>query len=356
MSTLLNLLLLIIAAAIIIEILARIYFKHRYLIPFRSRMIEEYPYNDFIEKIPAPLHYRFKKNFKSKTVNINRFGCRGPEPAPTGEKKRVLLIGESTFFGVKLRYESELWDARLKALLKRHQISDWEIINGGTPIYNSTQHRLYWEKEMAALKPDIVIIGFGINDLSQVWMMGSKWDSSIVWPEKFILALERKSPRLKRYLSNLCCYLLWRRNHSDHKDFPRMDEEFQWTKCLTLIENNYRSLSQLAQSYGAQVATILIGTSFDSEPTPDDARRLNGIQANWRMFQSGRGAYDILLINEMRKMSKKLQLPYIDLDETLRRNPRRYELYLDIIHLNDAGMRVVARTIYNEIEKLGWWK
>ncbi len=338
------------------EIIARIYFRRHFGIPFRSRMISEYPYNKFIEMVGAPLHYRFVRGFRSKIVNINRFGCRGPEPKPTGEKKRLLLIGESNFFGVKLNHESKIWDARLKARLRRHGYADWEIINGGTPIYNSTQHRRYWEQEIARVKPDLVLVGFGFNDLSQAWMMGSKWNAEAVWPEKFILALERKTPAIQHFLSNFCLYLLWRRSASARRDFPRWDDDFQWRQCRTLIAENYRAFKDLAQNQGARMAIFTSGFAYDLEPTPEDARKLEAIQANWRSFLSGRGVYDLALTEEIKKISAKLELPCIDLDKTLRSNPRRYELYIDIGHFNDAGMRVVARTFFQEISKLGWWE
>jgi lysophospholipase L1-like esterase len=356
MITILNLVAILIILILVGEILARIYFKRHFGIPFRSRMIGEYPYNKFIKKVAAPLHYRFVKGFRSKTVNINRFGCRGAEPEPTGQKKRLLVIGESNIFGVKLNHESELWNARLKTMLKRHGHMDWEIINAGTPIYNSTQHRLYWEQEIARVKPDIVLAGFGFNDLSQAWMMGSEWSPEVIWPEEFILALERKTTVIQRFLNNFCLYLLWRRSASNRQGFPRWNEDFQWQKCLSVLEENYRAIKKLAQAQGAEMAIFAAGFAYDLEPPPADALKLEGIQANWHAFRSERGIYDIKLIDEIRKISHKLKLPTIDLDEALRHNPRRFELYLDIVHFNDAGMRVVARTFFQKISELDWWR
>ncbi|MCK5539499.1 MAG: SGNH/GDSL hydrolase family protein [Deltaproteobacteria bacterium] len=356
MTTLFGFLISFIGIAATIEIAARIYFRQHFGIPFRSRMIGEYPYNSFIKMVPSPLHYRFVKGFRSKMVKINRFGCRGPEPAPTGEKKRLLLIGESNFFGVKLHRESEVWDARLQALLRRFGDHNWEIINAGNPTYNSNQHRLYWESEIAAVKPDIVLFCIGFNDLSQAWMMGSKWTSETVWPEKFIMALERKIPFTKHLLGSFCSYLLLRRASSERQGFPRWDEDFKWQRCLSQIDDNYCALNDLGKAQGAQVAIIINSFAYDPEPSPTEARRLEGIQANWHTFFTERGIYDRALVDEIRKISGKLEIPCIDLLGSLAHNPRRHELYFDMAHFNDAGMRVVARTLYHEIEKLGWWK
>ncbi|MEA3333020.1 MAG: hypothetical protein U9Q58_05430, partial [Pseudomonadota bacterium] len=69
MTTIFGFLVSFIGIAVLIEIAARIYFKRHFDIPFRSRMIGEYPYNSFIEMVPSPLHYRFVKGFRSKKVN-----------------------------------------------------------------------------------------------------------------------------------------------------------------------------------------------------------------------------------------------------------------------------------------------
>jgi lysophospholipase L1-like esterase len=339
-----------------VELVARRHFRRRYGIPFKSRRIGEYPYRAFIEKVGPPLHFRFRRGFRSPLVNINRFGCRGPEPAPDGQKKRLLLIGESNFFGVKLPSEKALWDARLRALLRLRGNDEWEIINAGTPIYNSFQHLAYWKREIARVKPDIVVVGFGFNDLSQAWMLGGKWEPGrSVWPEEFIYALERRSPWWEHLLAASCTWILWHRKLSKRHDFPRFDDDFQWHRCLAVIEENYRAIRDLAASQGARTAAVLSGFMFDLEPTPEVCRRLDGIQANWRDFHE-RGKYDLALTEEMRGMSRRLGLPLIDIDAILRRHPRRFELYLDIAHFNVDGMRVVARVIYDAIDALGWWR
>jgi lysophospholipase L1-like esterase len=357
MLTIITILGTVILLLLLIEIAARIYFQKHYKIPFRSRMFGQYPYKGFIEMVDPPLHYRFRRGFRSPRVNIDRFGCRGAEPEPDGCRKRLLVIGESNILGVKLPSEKALWSARLKSLFRLRGLEDWEVINAGTPVYNSTQHLRYWEQEIARVKPDIVVIGFGFNDLSQAWMMGKRWDpETTVWPKEFIYALERRIPRLQHLLASSCAWLLWRRRSSERREFPRYDDDFQWERCLATIENNYLALRDLAAAHGARVAGSLAGFAFDSEVAPEDCRRLEGIQANWRSFHEGRGSYDLQLTEEIRKMFRQHEIPFIDLDEILRRHPRRYEFYLDIAHFNEDGMRFIARTIYAEIDKLGWWR
>ncbi len=337
------------------EAITRIYYRFRFLLPFRSKSIGEYPYSRFIEKVDPPLEYRFKKGFHSEMVNINRFRCRGPEPAADGTKKRIMVIGESIFFGVKLKDEKKLWSVQLERILKEEGKDDWEVINAGSPVYNSLQHYIVWNQDLKKVKPDILLIELGGNDVSQAWMMGSKWKPGTPWPWKFIMALERKSPWSQRVFSASCLYFFFRRNMTERKSFPRWDENIQWEKCLDYIKENYRKIVEDARKMGIKVACLPYAPAYDINTTEEQERCLEAIQANWKTFTMGRAQYDYGLINFLRdEISPELALPCIDLDNAFRNHHERYELYLDLMHFTDKGMELTARTIYDSIVRLGW--
>jgi len=48
-------------------------------------------------------------------------------------------------------------------------------------------------------------------------------------------------------------------------------------------------------------------------------------------------------------------VPYINVAPGIWNHPRRFELYYDLVHFNGKGYRILARTLFEEIEKLGWW-
>jgi lysophospholipase L1-like esterase len=266
------------------------------------------------------------------------------------------VIGESNVFGVKLRSESELWNARLGALLRRHGYGEWEILNAGTPLYNSNQHLAYWREMMAAVKPDIVIVGLGFNDISQAWMMGAKWSPEAVWPREFVYALERKSPRWQAFLCNFCFWFFCRRRLSDRKSFPRWDENLPWDECRGQVRRNYREIKRLATAQGARTAALLPVYAYLPEPGPAAARALDAIQNNWRNFiEDGRVEWDCKMMDEIRMLADEYGMPLIDLQLEFQANPRYYELFVDLVHYNDAGMRLMARTIFRRFEELGWW-
>ncbi len=345
----------IITLIVLAEIGCRIYYQHRFGMPFHSKAIGEYPYSQFVEQTDPPLFYRFKKRFRSPQVTLNRFRCRGEEPAPDGAKKRILLIGESEFFGVKLPREKDIWSYRLERLLKIHGYTNWEVINAGNPMYNTVQHRILWEEELREANPDILLISFGGNDVTQAWMMGSTWEPGAPWPWKFILALERKSPWWNKVFSHFCFYFLLRRRMTSRPGFKPKDDTLQWDRCLGTIEKSLRAIVTDARRMGAKVGFMNFGMALDREPKPEDRNKLDAIQSNWESHSKGNMALFYKYYDDFREhVCPKLGLPFIDLEAAFRQYPRRFECFLDIVHLNKLGMRHLGDVLFRELVRLGW--
>ncbi len=339
-----------------LELISRIYHRIYFGIPFHSKVIGEYPYSRFLEKTDAPLHWVFKKNFHHPKVNINRFRCRGPEPAPDGSKKRLLFMGESIFFGVKLLHEKHLWSVVLENILDKEGKTEWEVLNAGNPTYNSFQHRILWERELRHIRPDILLMEIGGNDLTQAWMMGSKWKPGTPWPWEFVLALERKSPWWNKILGRFCFYYLIRRK-AEKREFPRWDEEYKVDECVRSIEDNYRAIIEDARNMGTKIAIVNLAYAIDRKPGEKDARALDTIQSNWRTYWEGRSECDYFMLELFSKIiPERFDLPLVDIDTPIRKHPRRYEFFLDIFHVNKMGMRIIAETIYKELSEMGWWE
>lgn len=344
------------ALVLLVELACRLYHRHRYGIPFVNKVSGEYPYSQFIEKVDPPLFFRLKKNFTSKLVNINRFRCRGPQPAPDGQKKRFLLIGESLSFGVRLRKEHHLWSIRLQKMLDRAYPGQWEVLNASNPTYNAVQHYHLWKEQMDQVKPDILVISLSGNDVSQAWMYGSQWKEGEPWPWKFIVALERKTPWWNKILGYFCFYFLLRRHHSPRKPFPRLDDNFQWEALRASVAKHYRLIADLGRKHGAKLAHMGYAFAYDKELTPQDERALDAVQANWRTFVEGRGVYDHEMFTFLeQEVCPSLGMEVVHLHERLNQRPDRYRLHLDLVHFNRRGQKVIADIIYQEIDRLGWW-
>jgi hypothetical protein len=103
------------------------------------------------------------------TVRTNSKGLRGPEIAydkPPGVT-RLLFLGDSVTFGDGLKTVNEtfpfLIGQELTAQLKRKV----EVINSGVSGYSPWQEALYLEKEGIKYHPDLVVVTFALNDVTE---------------------------------------------------------------------------------------------------------------------------------------------------------------------------------------------
>lgn len=104
-------------------------------------------------------------------IHVNSLGFRGPELAdpPPANKLRVWCVGGSTTFDIYAPDDSQTWPAvageRLQAARPGRTV---EVINAGIPgeiLYGSTEDL---KKHGRAVRPDVVVIYHGPNDLRQV--------------------------------------------------------------------------------------------------------------------------------------------------------------------------------------------
>lgn len=99
----------------------------------------------------------------------NALGLRGPEvaPVPKDGTVRVLAVGDSFTFGQGVA-EEHTWPARLERLLADRRDAAGpavEVVNAGRAGLD-TRGELQWlEEHGAALRPDLVIVQFFVNDV-----------------------------------------------------------------------------------------------------------------------------------------------------------------------------------------------
>ncbi len=107
-----------------------------------------------------------------KSVVINQQGFRDKEYGPKGEAFRILAVGDSFTFGWGVDQDKS-YPKILEAKLKDEKIPiDVEVLNLGVPG-TSTIHQYHALKEKyMKLRPDIVVIGYLVNDIDHPFSMG----------------------------------------------------------------------------------------------------------------------------------------------------------------------------------------
>ena len=221
------------------------------------------------------------------------------------------------------------------------------------------QHRALWDRELYLAKPDILILRLGgYNDISQAYVMGSKWEPGAPWPFEFILDLERKRPWWQGIVGRSCLYFLLRRNlaESTTSQFKIVDDKFQWERCKESIFENQRAIIESAKEQGAKVALLSWAPAYELEMDTGNQRRITALQANWEFFIKSWGSCQFEYFHELdHEFSVEMEVPYINVAPRIWNHPRRFELYYDLVHFNGKGYRILARMLFDEIEKLGWW-
>jgi lysophospholipase L1-like esterase len=100
-------------------------------------------------------------------VTVNSLGFRGPEvalPKPRG-RFRVAVIGDSLTLGWGV-HDGETYAARLEQELRRRQPAvELDVVNLGVGGYNTRQAVGFLARHVATLAPDLVLLGFYLNDL-----------------------------------------------------------------------------------------------------------------------------------------------------------------------------------------------
>lgn len=106
------------------------------------------------------------------TVSINSRGFRGPELRATNSDSSlvVLALGGSTTFGTRVD-QGQTWPGHLQSELQASLVDtplqgrNAEVVNGGVPGYTSAENIVQLSLQGVHLRPDLVIIYQGINDL-----------------------------------------------------------------------------------------------------------------------------------------------------------------------------------------------
>ena len=103
------------------------------------------------------------------SVSSDQNGLRAPNHAvgASGDSFRIMALGCSTTFGWGVE-DSETWPARLEDYLRASGYDNLEVINGGQPGYTSHQGLQFWNEIASEYEPDLVILGFVIQDSRKV--------------------------------------------------------------------------------------------------------------------------------------------------------------------------------------------
>jgi len=149
-------------------------------------------------------HWVIRPNLRSRFFRTNALGFRGLETTvqkPDG-RFRIVVLGGSSAWGFGCTADERTIPGRLETLLRaKYPDRDIEVVNAGQIGFTSTQELIYYHRLIAPLKPDLVLLFDGYNDV-----LADLMNSASGWPLHADLLQSRyqdsiRSPQLGRALA-----------------------------------------------------------------------------------------------------------------------------------------------------------
>ena len=276
-----------------------------------------------------------------RRLSVNRWGFRGPEieKDKAAGTTRIAVVGDSTTFGLEAETNEAVWVERMVDRLNADakNTQRFDAINAGVPGYTMDISALHFSRDVAPLSPDIVIINllaadiaahgrrqFPIKTLTQ---SGGSRVTKFFHTHSLLLNLVRQNTSAFRSRQ------LARARHD------RLDDRG--------IEEYARRLADLidvCRNTGAQALLCTCPRSFDHGEALGDQYALaaTALANNPALSLTGlNDAFD--RYNEViRRIADEKAVPLIDLDRLIARGS---DYFVDAIHLNDRGHRLVGEIV-----------
>jgi lysophospholipase L1-like esterase len=268
---------------------------------------------------------------------INRLGYRDREHDLTGNRDRILILGDSVAFGLGARQEARFGELLESSLRSRGLEVD--VINLAMFAYNTGNELQALREDGLQFLPRLVIVSFFMNDFAMPEPGTAPAAPGLM---ARLSALQNRllySSNLWRRLSQLASGTVYRVTHDARRRlFPDSLNAAEPVSKLALLEAHpddeqiaafraLRAIAEQASSGGASTLLLL---------TPDEVQlhdtRYDGIDRRIAAFCRGAG------------------IGFVDALPALRAAPGRERLFLDGVHLSAQGHQVVAGALRAEVE------
>jgi lysophospholipase L1-like esterase len=308
-------------------------------------------YDPFAYRIPAPgLRDSFRnREGDSIEVVLNELGMRGPSvstPVPEGTLTLVFLGGSST---ENYAYnEPDTFPFRTGQALAARLGRPVRALNAGMSAATSGTNLGRLQHQVLDLRPDLVVVMDGINDLLDGFHRSYRRDGR---------HLERPPLQGQRPRSYLYDWLrqAWRPRRPPS---PRPEREIRVTDyeafpARQVFARNLLSMSAVAQAHGIEILFLTQGTMYRDDPDPSQRDRF--VMSAALGDKADRYPDLPSLAAGMRAFNAAvLALPQggrIHVFDLASRLPRSWELFYDDCHLTKAGNRRVTEELVPVIEE-----
>lgn len=134
---------------------------------------------DFFEEVDRPLQLGYVHKpgsaamYRGYEIKINSQGLRDREYSVVKPPNtyRIAVLGDSVTFGFGVAADMSYPEIIERKLLNRATGKNVEVINFSVTSYNSRQELILLKEKALAYKPDLIILGYHLNDIHPLWTL-----------------------------------------------------------------------------------------------------------------------------------------------------------------------------------------
>lgn len=264
--------------------------------------------------------------------DVNSLGFRGGEVSPLkGEGVvRILCLGDSVTHGMTMETEKTFSAVLERLLAGRFLPGRFEVINGGVPGYTTDQELAFLEENGLDLHPDIVIVGFVLNDVIDrlhhpIWISrGERFMQNycaLYYCLRAVYLEARKRIARRRTPENIKNLVM------SGDDAPREMKEV-WE----LVLSDLGSIQEVCRKSGAHFLLVVFPCTYQLAEPPEKA----AAQQKILIYCRERGIHVIDVLTAFREKERG-----------------GVSLFSDDLHLSERGHRETAKEIMNALASKG---
>lgn len=322
-------------------------------------------------------------NYEQTHFTVNEAGVRG-DPLPNDDRPRILVIGGSSTEGLFLD-DKDAWPQQVQTQINSKRVRPIWIGNAGKSGLNSFSHVVQVHFHRAELRPGLIIIQAGINDLNQCISGGRgviRDNSQLIRNSDFpivyrqyvfdrIISIPHQSGMHSQLWSAIARYLQHRKAPAAPAgiDYVIQDEAGRFyaeqrlrrqnanivdtapdiRDCLDAYDYNLRRIVDMVREAGIELIFLTQGSLYRPDLLPNEEKMLwfgsvdiNPFSKNQESsYYSARVMGNLLeQYNDVtRALCREYDLACVDIAAEI---SRTLDNYYDDVHLNIGGAARVA--------------
>jgi lysophospholipase L1-like esterase len=270
---------------------------------------------------------RWKTSVGNHPVVINSHGLRDRE---VGAKEpgitRILVLGDSVTFGHGVAID-DTFVSQLEWLAGKER--GFEVLNAGIPGWSTRQQRIFYEDHSEALAPDLVLVGFVLNDVTEIHRgsirIDPKREATLFQTLSWLARRTATVAALKRGYETL-------RNPEERliqniRDLAERENDPEVRRAMDLAVNELGALVALTRERGDELGLVVFPFRFQFADSD-----LGAPQRRLQQFAANEG------------------IPFLDTLPVLNQYPVD-EMLLDHDHLTPLGHAIVAKALLDWLDR-----